>query len=178
MNATDYKFVAQVLADLFPQYKPNDEEAKLWRSSLIAFDRAEATGAIRKHRTSHSWPTPDMSKVLELCRVHAVDSEVEDSDMSARYAEHAQRARQDMEASLAFIRNTDQAIVERAKKWLAEDAVPGPGKDEVAACGIKHNLLGTLLRQPNVATYLLVDAIAIRPWERGEGIEAIIAANA
>lgn len=174
MTSNDYAFVARVITDLFPQHKPTDEELRLWRDSIIGYPREHAVAAVRQHRTSNSWPNPDLAKVLELCRVKEADRQAAHGDMAAEYAQHAERSRQDMDAARLCIAQADPAVVQRAKFWLSTEAVPSPGQDEVAACSIRHNLLATMLRQRNIAVFLLCDAILMRPWERGEGLESFL----
>jgi hypothetical protein len=102
----------RLLAELFPQYRPTSEESTLWADNLGQFHPQDANAAIRQHRTSHSWPTPDLAKVLELARVKSVDRDVTDNPKASEWAAHAERCRQDDEAAIGWLESLPRVELE------------------------------------------------------------------
>ena len=108
MTEKDLAFAIRTLTELFPRAEFNDTEMTLWRDNLSCMDRETAIHAIRSHRITSDKPWPVLAKVLELARVRSQDREVEDNDNSRREAIHAQRVREDDDATLRLLESLTQ----------------------------------------------------------------------
>lgn len=117
MTKNDLDFCIRTLTELFTKAEFNETELELWGQQLSHCDRETAIHAIRSHRISSDKPWPVLAKVLELARVRSQDREVEDNDNSRREAIHAQRVREDDDATLRLLESlTQQDLDELAEE--------------------------------------------------------------
>jgi hypothetical protein len=177
MTKAEIATVLSTIRSLWPHWKPSVNEVALWSDALQHWGCSTVLLAVQRvhSRGTAKGFAPTMSDLLviatEIHREENVDPEAEDKRLT--FAREAETARQDRQAAQEFIDSHDSATIERAKRWIAEEAVGSPGND-VESFQIKFHLLPMLLKAcPAMSVHMLADAIQCRPWERREGIEAL-----
>jgi hypothetical protein len=178
MTTAEVATVLATIRSVWSRWQPSANEIALWGDSLqhwgcatilLAVQRLHASGRVKGFG-------PTMADLLTVANeVHREESQnAAGGDRDRDYARHAEIARQDLEAAKAVLDEADAATLARAKKWLAEEAIPTGAAGDVETFHVKYHLIPTLLKAcPAMGAFMLADAILRRPWERGEGIEAL-----